>query len=120
MPTCARRVVSVATMSAYGAPEETPRNSAATGAASVYGRTGLGTYSRQLAARVERGAELNARTPLPLRETRDRTRRARVAGHGARTSSAAETRADSRRDRSRRPGRAQAPPRPPRARARHS
>ena len=47
MPSCARRVVSVAAISAYGAPEETPRNKAAIGAVSTYGRTDAGMSSRQ-------------------------------------------------------------------------
>src|SRR4051794_15417294 len=38
MPFCARRVVSVAPIIANGKPEEIPRNSAASGAGSRYGR----------------------------------------------------------------------------------
>ncbi len=61
-PNCASRVVSVAAIIAYGAPDEIPRNNAASGAGSVYWRTGAGTRARQPAC-AERGAELNQPTP---------------------------------------------------------
>src|SRR5687768_894130 len=54
MPSCASRVVSVAAIIAYGAPEEMPRNSAASGAASVYWRTAAGRWVRQpVASKLE-------------------------------------------------------------------
>src|SRR5512139_973144 len=53
MPSCASRVVSVAAISAKGAPEETPRKNAASGAGSVYGRTPAGRAARQPATGLE-------------------------------------------------------------------
>jgi hypothetical protein len=43
IPNCASRVVSVAAIIANAAPDEIPRNSAASGALSMYGRTPSGT-----------------------------------------------------------------------------
>src|SRR2546428_13422296 len=47
MPCCARRVVSVAPIIENAKPEEIPRNKAASGAGSKYGRTPCGRRLRQ-------------------------------------------------------------------------
>src|SRR2546430_5669584 len=49
MPCCARRVVSVAPIMVKAKPDETPRASAASGAASKYGCTPSGRLERQSA-----------------------------------------------------------------------
>src|SRR5262249_1674822 len=54
IPYCARRVVSVAPIIVKPKPEEMPRNSAASGPASKYGRTPSGSRSAQRMVVVDR------------------------------------------------------------------
>src|SRR5882672_1014217 len=71
MPSCASLVVSVAAIIAYGAPDESPKNSAASGAASVYWRRAGGNALRHPPGSIDRCVVLNRMTPARERHGLD-------------------------------------------------
>src|SRR5437899_5428955 len=80
MPCCARRVVSVAPIMVKAKPDEMPRNRAASGAGSRYGRTPAGRLERQPARSevvviVDRERRVIREAPALVDRLADRSRR---------------------------------------------